>query len=103
AQLLRFGFDHQHAFHRTGDNEVEGGGFLFFKGRVDQVFTVLIANARGADRAHKGDAGNGQGGGYADHGDDVRIVFHVMCDDRAHYEDFVVEAFGEEGTDRTVD
>ena len=48
-------------------------------GRIDLQFAVDIADARAADRAHEGNAGERQGGGGRDHRQDVGIVFKIVA------------------------
>ena len=47
-QLLRLGFDHQHAFGGAGDDEVELRGRQLVEPRVEHVSAVDIADARAA-------------------------------------------------------
>ncbi len=103
AELLGFGLDHQHGGFGAGDDEVHlrilAGGLA----RVQHVFAVDVAHARGTDRAAERDAGDGQRSAHADHGGDVGIDFGVErhgVDDHVH---FVQEAFGEQRADRAVD
>ena len=97
------GFNHEDGAFRTGDDEVEAGGLEFFRGRVDDDFVIDVADAAGADRAAERDAGDGEGGGGADHGRNVRINGGVGGEDVDDNLDFVEEAVREERADRTVD
>jgi hypothetical protein len=58
---------------------------------------------RGTDRAHEGNARDGQRSRSGDHRDDIgfglAVIAHHLSDDV----DFVVETFGEQRTDRAVD
>ena len=47
GQLLRLALDHQHAFGGAGDDEVELAAGELVAGRVEQVFTVGVADAGG--------------------------------------------------------
>ncbi len=102
-QLLGFGFDHHQGVLGAGDDEVELAVRHLVEGRVQNVFAVDIADARGADRAHERSARDGQGGRGGDHGDDVGIVLQVMRQHRGHDLHFVLEALHEQRADRTVD
>jgi hypothetical protein len=71
--------------------------------RVQHVFAVDVAHARGADRARERDAGDGQRGARGDQRGDVGVDFGVQ---RHHVHDdlhFVEEAFGEQRAARAVD
>ena len=57
GQLLRFQLDHQHGVLSTGDDEIEVGLFHLVERRVQHIFAVTEADARGADRAHERCAG----------------------------------------------
>ena len=78
CELLGFGLDHQHGVGGAGDHEVERAFAHLVDHRVQRVFAADIADARGADRAQEGNAGQRERGGGRDHGDDVGIVLHVM-------------------------
>ncbi len=78
AELARFGFNHQHAFLRAGDHEVELRTVHFVQLRIQHIFAVDITDARAADRAQKRNAGNGQRRRRADHRDDVGIVLEIV-------------------------
>ncbi len=103
GQLLGLGFDHQHAFLRAGDDEVEIRLRHLLDLRVELVLAVDIADARGSDRPHERDAGNGERRRRADQGDDVGVVLHVMRQHRADDLRLVAESVGEERADRAVD
>ena len=70
---------------------------------IQHVFAVDVANARGADRAVKGNAGYGQRGAGTDQrsdiGRDLGVQRHHMNDDLY----LVVETFWEQRTQRAVD
>ncbi len=103
GQLLRLGLDHQHGGFGAGDDQVHlrvlAGGLA----RVQHVFAVDVAHARGADRAVERNAGHRQGRAHGDHGRDVGIDLGVQRHGVDDHVDFVVEAFGEQRADRAVD
>ncbi len=102
-QLHRFGFDHQHSQAGPGDDQIELRGLQFGRGRIEDVFTIQISHARRADGAVKGNAGNSERRGRADHGGNVRVHFivgrHYSRDDL----NFVVKTFGEQRPDGAID
>ena len=103
GQLLGFRFHHQHRVVGAGDDEVELAFRHLVERRIEHVFVVDEADARAADRAHEGRAGQRQRGGGRDHRDDVGIVLHVV---RQHGDDHLgvaAPAVGEQRTDRAVD
>ena len=61
------------------------------------------ADARAADRAHEGRAGQRERGGSGDHGDDVGIVLLVVRERGDDHLRVAAPAVGEERTDRAVD
>ena len=71
--------------------------------RVEHVFVVDEADARAADRAHEGRAGQGERRRRRHHRDDVGIVLLIV---RQHGDDHLgvaAPAVGEQRTDRAVD
>ena len=103
GQFLGFGFDHQHAFMRTGNNEVEVGFLHLRHGRVENIGVVNPANTSRRDRAEERHAGQAQGRRRANHRGDIGVVLHVM---RQHGTDHLRLAFEggwEQRPDRTVD
>ena len=102
-KLFGFGFNHHHTFSGAGDDEVELEVFHLLGGRVDDVLAILVADAGRCDRAGERCAGDHEGGGGGDHADHVGIVFLVVGKNRHGDLDFVLEAVGEQRTDRTVD
>ncbi len=103
GQFLRFQLNHQHRILRAGDDEIELALFHLVDGRVEHVFAVAEADARGADRAHERRAGQRQRGGGRHHGDDVGIVLLIV---REHGDDdlgVAAPALGEQRPDRAVD
>ena len=103
GQLLGFRFHHHHGVAGAGNHEVKLGVVHFSDGRVDNVGAILVAHARSADRTQEGQAGQDQRGRRTDHGDDIRIVLHVVRQHGQHDLRVVLEAFGEERADRPVD
>ncbi len=103
GQLLRLGLDHQHGGFGAGDDQVHVGHLAGGLARVQHVFAVDVAHARGADRAGERDAGDRQRGAGADHGGDVGVDFGVQRQRVDHHVHFVEEAFGEQRADRAVD
>ena len=63
---------------------------------------VDAADAQRAQRAVPGNVADGQGGGGADDGEDVGIVFAVGAQEDALHLDFVEPAFGEKRADGAV-
>ena len=103
AQLLGLRLNHQHGVGGAGDDQFELGINHFVERRVEHVFVIHEADARGADRALERGAGKRQRGGRGHHRQDVGIVLHVV---REHGDDdlgLVAPAVGEQRTDRAVD
>ena len=103
GQLLGLGFDHHHRVAGAGDDQVELAFGELRLARVEDVFALDETDARGADRAHERHSGERQRGRRGDHRDDVGLVLAVVGEDLRDAQDFVVEAFGEQRPDRTVD
>ena len=103
GQFLGFGLDHQHRVGGAGDDEVELAFGHLVERRVEHVFAVDEADARGADRAHERHARERQRRGDGDQREDVGIVLEIV---RQHGHDhlrLVAQAVGEQRTDRAVD
>ena len=103
VELLGFRFHHQHGVGGAGDDEVELGFDHLVECRVQHIFVIDEADAGGADRALERSAGQRQRGGGGNHGQNVRIVFHVV---RQHGDDdlgLVAPAIDEQRTDRAID
>src|SRR5690606_29658203 len=96
------GFNHQNSVFGTSDHQFQRR-ILHLAGRgVQNVLAVDVTNASGTDRTIEGNAGDGQRGRCADHGRNVRVHLRVHRDyvqDDLH---FVVEAFGEQRTQRAI-
>ena len=95
GEFLCFRLDHQHGVGGACDHEVERALAHLVDHRVQRVFAGDIADARGADRAQEGNAGQRERGGGRDHGDDVWIVLHVMGEHGGDDLRLVAEAAGE--------
>ena len=103
SELLGFGLDHHHRIRGAGDDQVELAFLDLRLGRVEDIFAVEVADARGADRAHEGDAGDGERCGRGDHRQDVGLVLAVVGEHLGDAQDLVIEALGEQRADRPVD
>ena len=103
GQFLGFGFDHQHGVAGAGDDEVELALGHLVDQRVEHIFAVDEADARGADRAHEGRARQRQRGGRGDQRENVGIVLHVVRERGDDHLGLVAPAVGEQRTDRAVD
>ena len=101
--FLGFGLHHQNGRFGTGDHHVERRIGQRLVARVQQVATVRVANAGRGDGAVEGDAGDGQRGGRADQGDDVRVHVAVYGHDRGNHLHGVHEAGREQRPNRPVD
>src|SRR5690606_33652528 len=87
----------------AGHDEIELGFGTAVNGQVQHIFAVDITDAGSADRAHEGNARNGQGRGGGNHGEHVRVVFHVVLQDGDDHLGLVAVPIGEQRADRTVD
>ncbi len=103
GQLGCFGFNHHHAIAGTGNNQIQIAFLDRFGRRVEQVFTILVTNAGSTNRAKERQTGNGQGRRGTDHGNHVRIVFHVVRQNGTNDLGVVAVLRVEQRTDRTVD
>ena len=103
CQALGFGFNHQNRVFSTGNHHVQQGGFQFFKGRVQEVATLIgVCDAGCTDRTIERDTGDGQGGGSGQHGGNIRILVLAGGHDRRDDLGFVHESLGKQRTNRTV-
>ena len=103
VQFLGFRFDHQHGVGGAGDDQVELAVGHLVERRVEDVFAIDEADARGADRAHERRARQRQRGRGGDQRQDVRIVLEIV---RQRGDDdlrFAAPAIGEQRTDRAID
>ena len=103
GQLLGFRLDHQHGVLRAGDDEIELALRHLVELRVEHVFVVDEADARGADRAHERRARERQRRRGGDHREDVGIVFEIVRQRGDDHLRLVAPAVGEQRTDRAVD
>ena len=102
-QLQGLGFDHQHGGFGTGDHQVHLAGLQLGGRRVEDICTIVVTDATGADRAGKRDAGDGQGRRGSDHRGDVSIHFRIQGHHLGNNLNFVVETFREQRADRAID
>ena len=103
GQFLRFGFDHHHGVAGGSHDQVERAGSRFALRGIERVFAINITDACRTDRAHERDAGNGQRSRRCDHRDDIGLGLAVIRQNLCDHVDFVVETFGEQRANRTVD
>src|SRR5690606_4005454 len=104
VEFLGFRLHHQHRAFGAGHHHVQFRAFQLRISGVEQIaLFIVVAHTRGTDGTLEGQTGNGQRGGSADHGGDVRIDVLVRGQHRADDLDLVHETLGEERTDRTVD
>ena len=78
VEFLGFRFHHQHGIGGAGDDEVELGFDHFVERRVEHVLVIDEADARSADRALEGRAGQRQRRGCGHQRQNVGIVLHVV-------------------------
>ena len=103
VEFLGFRFHHQHGVGGAGDDQIELGLDHLVERRVEHVFVVDEADARGTDRTLERSARQRQRRGGGDQRQNVGIVLHVV---RQHGDDdlgLVAPAIDEQGTDRAVD
>ena len=103
GELLGLGFDHHHRVMGAGDDEVELTFAHLVHARVELIFAVLVADPRGGDRAHEGDAGNGQRRGGGDHRQDVALGLAVIGEHLSNHVDLVIEPLRKQRPDRPID
>ena len=103
GKLLGFRLDHQHGVLRAGDDEIEARELHLLDCRIELQLAVDVADARAADRAHEGHAGERQRGGGRDHRQNVGIILEVMRKDRDDHLRVAAIAVGEQRADRAVD
>ena len=72
GQFLGFGFHHHHGVMGAGDDQIELGIRHVVDRRVEAVFAIDVTHAGRTDRAHEGQAGNGESGGNRNHRHDDR-------------------------------
>ena len=103
GKLGGLGFDHQHAFARTRQHQIERRVGHLVDARIEHVFTVDVADAAAGDGSQEGDSRNGQRRRRSDHGDDVGLVLQVVGEGRANDLGLVPVALGEQRPDGPVD
>ena len=103
GQLLGFRLDHQHRVLGAGDDEVELALGHLVERRVEHVFVVDEADARGADRPHERRARQRQRRRRGDQREDVGIVFEIVRQRGDDHLRLVAPAIGEQRADRAVD
>ncbi len=103
GKLLGLQLDHQHRVRRSGHDEVELAFGHLFQRRVEDVFVVGEADARGADRPLERRARQAKRGRRSDQREDVGIVLQVVRQRRHDHLRLVAPAVGEQRTDRAVD
>ena len=102
-QDFGFRFHHQNGFGCTRNHQIQFGFRQFGFGRVQHIHTVYITHARCTNRTGKRYAAQHQRSGCAEHGRNIGIDFRVNGNHHRNDLDVVVETFGEQRTDRTVD
>ncbi len=103
GKLLGFRFHHQHRVGGAGHDQIELAFGHLVDLRVEHVFVVDEADARGADRAHEGRARQRQRCRGGHQRQDVGIVFQIV---RQRGDDdlrFATPAIGKQRADRAVD
>ncbi len=103
GELLSLRLDHEDGVRRAGDDEIERRVLHLLDSRVDLELALDEADARAADRAHEGHAGQGQRGRSGDHRQNVRIVLEVIGEDRRDDLRVAAEIFGKQRPHRPVD
>ncbi len=78
AELLGFRLHHQHRVGGAGHDQIELALGHLVELRIKHVFVVDEANARGADRAHEGRAGQRKRRRGRNQCQDVGIVFQIV-------------------------
>ena len=102
-QDVSFRLNHQNGRLRSGNNEVKLAALELGQRRVEYVLAVDVADARCANRSVKRDTRDGHRGRRADHCGNVRVNFRIERHHHRHDLYFVVEAFREQRTQRTID
>ena len=102
-QLLRFGFHHQHGRLSACNHQIHQRILALCLTGVQHVFAIDVTHAGCTDRAVERNARHRQSCRSGNHGGNISIHFRVQrngVDDHMHV---VVETFGEQRADRTVD
>ena len=103
GQLLGFRFDHQHRIACTSDDEIELTLRHFVELRIEHVFVVDEADARGADRSHERRDRERECRRRGDHRHDIRIILQIMGVHGGDHLGIAAITFGEQRPDRAVD
>ncbi len=103
VQALGLGLDHENAFGRARDHEIELRLGELRRRRIQQVLAVAISDARRADRAQERHAGNRERRGRTDQRGDVRIHFRIDGEHRGDDLHVVGEALRKQWANRAVD
>ena len=103
GQLMRFGFNHHHAFGGAGHDQLKVGFLDLGKGRVEDVFAILVADLGSADRAEEGQAGDGQRRRSSHQGQHVAVVFEVVAEQGQDDLGLILVTIDEQRADRPVD
>ena len=103
GQFLRLGFNHQHAFMRAGNNEVEVGFLHLRHCRVEDIGAINPADTRRCNRTEERHTGQAQCRRGTNHRGDIGIVLHIMRQHGADHLRLAFEGGWEQWTDRTVD
>ena len=102
-QLVRFGLDHQHRGFRARDDEIELRARELGLGRIQHVRAVDVANACRADRTVERNPRQRDRRRSPDQRRDIRIDFRIHRHDGRDDLHVVIEAIGEQRSERTVD
>ena len=94
---------HEHGLLRAGDDEVELRLFQLRARRIQQVLTVLVADARGADRPHERQARQRERRGRAEQRRDVGIDLRVHRQHGRNDLHVAPVACGEQRANRPID
>src|SRR6185437_14590830 len=103
GQLLGLRFHHHYRVLRAGNDEIELAFRHLVERRIEHIFIVDEADARTADRAHEGSAGQCERRGGCDHRDDVGVIFHIVRKHGNRDLRIAAPALGEQRADRAVD
>ena len=103
GHLVGAGLDHDHLLAGGHHGHVHIGDLVLLLGGVHHQLAVHKTHLHSANRAVPGDVGDGQSGGGADEGGDLRGAIPVHAHDGSHDGHVVAEVAGEEGTDGAVD
>ena len=103
TELLCLGFDHQHGILGAGDDQIELALDHFVELRIEHVFVVDEADARGADRTHEWRARERERRRGRDHRQDVGVVFEIVREYVHDHLGIAAPALGEQRPHRTVD